>query len=65
MYNFLNSYLISVVSYMFRTPWVHSQVWYVFTCLGVSSLVGRRKRWKGKVTFGGEDKCLQGFGEES
>jgi len=32
-------------------------VW--FTCIDVSSLGGRRKRWKGNVTFRREDKCLQ------
>ena len=65
--------LPSPFTYMFRTLWVHSQgdtcVYssVCFTCIDVSSLVGRRKRWyvERERDFGGEDKCLQNFGEES
>jgi len=47
MHNFINQYLISVVSYMFRTSWVHPQgdscicSMVCFTRIGVSILVDR------------------------
>jgi hypothetical protein len=51
MHNFINQYFISEVSYLFRTSWVQPQEdscicsMVCFTCIGLSSMVGRRVCW--------------------